>query len=223
MLHRLILGLTLAVSVGTADAHQIWIERQPDGTTQAFFGEYLEELHEKAGGLLDRIPGPVAFLRDRAAPLKLERKEDHFAIAASGNGDVRLIEEGIAPYADKARGGKTKNIFHAKEGRTETAAALDIELVPAAAGSNDLVLMLRGAPVAKAEIAVGGPSLWSKSLHTDDAGRVRLETPWRGRYVVEVVRFEERQGGTGDGAYDRIRHVFTLSFVQDGGLEWKKP
>ena len=47
-----------------------------------------------------------------------------------------------------------------------------------------------------------------------------IATPWRGRDVVEVVRREERPGGVGADAHVRLRHVATLSFVADQGIEW---
>jgi hypothetical protein len=69
-------------------------------------------------------------------------------------------------------------------------------------------------------VKVFGPPRWEKGFRTDDQGRVTITTPWRGRYVVEAVHLEERPGGAGADAHDRLRHVATLSFVADRGIGW---
>ncbi len=81
-------------------------------------------------------------------------------------------------------------------------------------------LKLRGQPLAKAEVKVFGPPKWQKSLRTDDQGHVTLETPWAGRYVIEVVHVEEKPGESEGESYNRLRHVSTLSFVMDQGIAW---
>jgi hypothetical protein len=43
-----------------------------------------------------------------------------------------------------------------------------------------------------------GPPRWEKPLTTDEQGRVPIPTPWAGRYVLEVVHFEEKAGGSGE-------------------------
>jgi hypothetical protein len=50
---------------------------------------------------------------------------------------------------------------------------------------------------------------------------VTLPTPWAGRYVVEVVHFDEKPGG-GEVKFNRTRHVFSLSFVQGDGIRWSE-
>jgi uncharacterized GH25 family protein len=206
--------------VGAAQAHFIWIEHDGDGAAQAYFGEWAEDVREKTGGALDRIKSPRAFLTDRTKTLPLERRADHIAIAATGTGDVRLVEDGLAAREDARAGGRTKTVFHAKAGRRDTQAVLDLELIPVAANASTFTLELRGQPLAKTEVKVFGPPKWQKSLRTDEQGRVTLQTPWAGRYVVEVVHMEEKPGESGGEAYNRLRHVSTLSFVVEEGIAW---
>lgn len=220
MLKTLAIAAGVLLFAGSAQAHFVWIERDGAGEARAYFGEWADDVREKAGGHLDLIKTPQAFQADRARKLAVVRAADHLAIAAEGAGDVRLVEEGLAPREDKRAGGRTKAVFHAKAGRADTRGALDLELVPAAANGNDFVLQLRGAPLARAEVKVFGPPRWEKTYRTDEAGRVRIDTPWAGRYVVEVVHTEERAGGSGEEAYNRIRHVSTLSFVAEQGIPW---
>ena len=54
---------------------------------------------------------------------------------------------------------------------------------------------------------------WSKSFTADDKGRVTIETPTKGFYVLETAVPEAKSGGEGDQAYSRIVYVVTLSFV----------
>lgn len=206
--------------VSAAQAHFIWIERDGDGMARAYFGEWAEDVREKTGAALDRIKSPRAFLTDRTKVLPLERRADYIEIAVAGAGDVHLVEDGLAAREDTRAGGKTKTVFHAKAGRRDTQAVLDLELIPVTANSSTFTLLLRGQPLAKAQVQVFGPPKWEKSFRTDDQGRVTLQTPWAGRYVVEVVHIEEKPGEAGGKAYNRLRHVSTLSFVVEDGIAW---
>jgi hypothetical protein len=44
--------LLLALSE-TAQAHFLWLERDGDGPARAYFGEWIDDIREKTGGLLD--------------------------------------------------------------------------------------------------------------------------------------------------------------------------
>jgi uncharacterized GH25 family protein len=216
-----IAGVLTATAPMPALAHMVWLERDSTGPARAYFGEPGEGVREKSGGALDRIATPLAFHVERGEALPVQRQDDHIAVPAAGAGDVRLVEEGLAPREDRRAGGRTRTVFHAKAGRSETAAALDLELTPLAPEGNEFVLLFRGAPLPKATVTVIAPPRWEKTLRTDDAGRVTLALPWAGRYVVEAAHVEEQPGGAGEAAYDRTRHVATLSFVAASGIPWK--
>ena len=217
-----LLGAAVAVlcTVGAGQAHFVWIERDGDGPARAYFGEWAEDIREKTGGLLDRIKSPRAFLTDPTKTLPLERRAEYLEIAPAGVGDVRLVEEGLAPRDDTRAGGKTKTVFYAKAGRRDVRAVLDFELVPVAANSPTFSLLLHGQPLAKTEAKVYGPPKWEKSFRPDEQGRLTLQTPWAGRYVVEVVYVEEKPGEARGESYNRLRHVSTLSFVVEEGIAW---
>lgn len=222
MFRKLALAAVLTVAALPAQAHFVWLERDGTGPAAAFFGEWDEDVRETsgAGGHLDVIAGPVAFQADKARPLAITRGPDRIEIAAAGPGDVRFVEASIKPRDDKRNGGRTKGMFHAKAGRADTRAALDLELVPLAPEGDRFVLLLRGQPLPKARIKLAAPPKWARELHTDDKGEVAFVLPWAGRYVAEVVHVETVKGGEGDQAYDRIRHVASLSFVTTAGIAW---
>jgi hypothetical protein len=211
--------MTGAMASSAAQAHYIWLERN-GVAVRAFFGEWEGDLREVSGGTLDRITGLTAFGTDRAKTLSVTKEANHFAIKGAGKGDVRAIVD-RAPVDDKANGGKTKTMFQAKEGRADTKPVFDLELVPVMAKGDTFVLMLRGTPVAKADVHVFGPPKWGKELTTDENGKVTIPMPWAGRYVAEIIHVEQTPGGEGEGAYNRIRHVSTTSFTTTKGIAWK--
>jgi hypothetical protein len=206
--------------INTAQAHYVWLEREGEGSAYAYFGEWIDDIREKAGGLLDRIKAPRAFLGASTSPLPIKRHEDKLEIEVKGKGDLRLVENGIPPRDDSEKGGITRTIYYAKAGRSETAAKLDLELVPTAAEGNTMILLFYGVPLAKTEVTVIGPPKWEKHLTTDDQGRIAMPTPWSGRYVLEVTHFETKAGGFENDKFDRIRHITSLSFEQRDGPAW---
>jgi len=150
----------------------------------------------------------------------VKRNDNNLEINAKGRGDVRFVDSSVPAREDKEKGGATKTIYYAKAGRAETAAKLDLELVPATANGNTFVLVFFGAPLPKAELTIIGPPKWEKPLVTDEQGRVTLPTPWVGRYVLEVTHFDEKAGGSGDEKFNRTRHISSLSFVEQQGIRW---
>src|SRR5262245_27676894 len=140
--------------INTAQAHYVWLEREGEGSAYAYCGEWVDDIREKAGGLLDRIKSPRALLGNSTTPLQIKRHEDKLEIVVQGQGDLRLVENRLAPRDDAENGGKTRTIYYAKEGRAETTAKLDLELVPTTADGSTLVLLFYGVPLGKTEVTV---------------------------------------------------------------------
>ena len=217
----LLAAAAFAALAPAAEAHQLWLER--DGSTaRLYFGEPVENQRERTGGLLDRIPAPRIFAgTDGATGLPVQRREDHIeATLPAGAGDVRMIEDGLAPFGRVGAPDRLRAVMLAREGRSETRAVLDLELVPVEPGGNTFTLLLRGQALPRAEVTLVAPPRWERKLRTDAQGRVTFETPWAGRYIAEVIHTEDQPGGTGDAAYARLRHVSTLSFNVREGIAW---
>ncbi|MEX0803712.1 MAG: DUF4198 domain-containing protein [Candidatus Binatia bacterium] len=220
---KLLFFITLLATLSQihyAHAHYVWLERDGNGPARAYLGEWANDIHEKSGGMLDRIKAPRVSLGGGDQALAIKRNENNLEIAVKGRGDLRLVENSMAPRQDKDKGGATKTIYYAKDGRSETAAKLDLELVPTKANGNTFVLLFLGAPVPKAEVTVFGPPKWEKHLSTDDQGRVTVPMPWAGRYVLEVIHFDDQPGGGDEEKFNRTRHISSLSFVQQDGIRW---
>jgi hypothetical protein len=220
MLRSIAVAALIFALIDVAHAHFVWLERDGEGPARAYFGEWIDDIREKTGGLLDRFKAPRAFLGASSDSLPIKRNDNNLEIDVKGRGDVRFVDSSVPPREDKEKGGVTKTVYYAKAGRTETTAKLDLELVPAAADSNTFVLVFFGAPLPKAELTIIGPSKWEKPLVTDEQGRVILPTPWAGRYVLEVTHFDERPGGAGEEKFNRTRHISSLSFTQRSGMRW---
>ena len=213
-------AVTMMFVVSTVQAHFVWVEYDGNGSARAYFGEWAEDVREKTGGALDRIKTPQAFVTSPHDPLSIERRADHLEIAVKGSGDIRLIESGLAPRDSQREGGKTRTVFYARAGRSETVGKLDLELVPTTANGNTFVLLFRGAPLSKTSVTVLGPPKWEKPLRTDEEGRITAPTPWAGGYVLTVAYVEDKAGSTDGEHFDRTRHVATLSFIQPDGQPW---
>jgi hypothetical protein len=210
--------LTLSLAA-PARGHYVWLERDGDGPARAYLGEWIDDIREKTGGMLDRIKAPRVFLGASTEALPVKRNENNLEFQTRGRGDVLLVDDSMSPREDKDKGGFTKTIYYAKAGRSQTAARLDLEFVPTTPNGNTLVLMFHGTPLPKAEITVVGPPKWQKPLVTNDKGQISLPTPWAGRYVVEVTHFDEKAGGASE-KFNRTRHISSLSFVQQEGIRW---
>jgi uncharacterized GH25 family protein len=220
MVQLVISAILLLALSENAHAHFVWLERDGEGPARAYFGEWIDDIREKTGGLLDRFKAPRAFLGTSNDLLSVKRNENNLELNAKGRGDVRFVDSSVPPREDKEKGGATKTIYYARAGRAETAVKLDLELVPTTANGNTFVLIFVGAPLPKAEITIIGPPKWEKPLVTDEQGRVTVRTPWVGRYVLEVTHFDEKAGGSGDEKFNRTRHISSLSFVAQQGIRW---
>jgi hypothetical protein len=81
--------------VPSAHAHFLWLERDGEGPARAYFGEFIDDVREKTGGLLDRFKTPRAFVGASNAPLQVKRNENNLEFAAKGPGDVRFVDKDI--------------------------------------------------------------------------------------------------------------------------------
>src|SRR5918999_1699057 len=135
-----IMLMTLSL-VSFAEAHYVWLERDGDGPARVYFGEWIDDIREKSGGLLDRIKAPRVFLGASSEPLPVKRNENNLEITVKGRADLRLMENSMAPREDKEKGGTTKTIYYARAGRSEVSGKLDLEIVPLKANDNTFIVL----------------------------------------------------------------------------------
>ena len=73
MLHLTSIAILMLSLINTAHAHYVWLERDGEGSAYAYFGEWVDDIREKAGGLLDRIKAPRAFLGANRSTRRCQR------------------------------------------------------------------------------------------------------------------------------------------------------
>jgi hypothetical protein len=100
----LTLMLTVLPPLSSAQAHYLWLEREGDGPVRAYFGEWIDDIREKTGGLLDRFKAPRVFVGPSGEPLPVKRNDNNLEFAAKGAGDVRFVDSAIPPREDKEKG-----------------------------------------------------------------------------------------------------------------------
>ena len=160
LINTVILILAL---IDTAHAHFVWLERDGDSPARAYFGEWIDDIRERTGGLLDRFKAPRVFIGASDEPLPVKRNENNLEFAVKGRGDVRFVDSSVPPREDKEKGGVTKTIYYAKSGRLETAAKLDLELVPTQVNGKTFVLLFSARrwpkPSSRSSVRPSGRSL----------------------------------------------------------------
>jgi len=95
--------------IDVAHAHFVWLERDGEGPARAYFGEWIDDIREKTGGLLDRFKAPRAFLGASNDSLPIKRNDNNLEIDAKGRGDVRFVGSSIPPREDKEKGGHNQD------------------------------------------------------------------------------------------------------------------
>lgn len=211
-----LLGLLSLLQVTIAQAHFIWLEQAED-KTKLYFGEYEGDVREKTGGRLDDIAAPEAMTLDnKTLPVATKRAEDYIAIEGANNQPV-LAHELTMKVKDltKHRYGIVKPMYYARIGTGNAEAvsshALDIQPL----GNNKVRIHLNGQPLAKAKLKVIAPNQWLQELDVDENGEASFNMPWPGSYVLVVVHLEPTKGTYQNDAYENIRHVSTLSVVNN--------
>ena len=81
--------------IPAAQAHFLWLERDGDGPARAYFGEWIDDIREKTGGLLDRFKAPRVTVGASNEPLQVKRNDNNLEFAAKGAGDVRFVDSSV--------------------------------------------------------------------------------------------------------------------------------
>ncbi|GAB3496764.1 hypothetical protein GCM10027399_20130 [Curvibacter fontanus] len=220
LLSRLVAsGLLLAA--GIAQAHYLWIEPAEDGA-RLFYGEAEAALKEGSPGRLDSIQGVRAFAMSASdaatRAVALRRTPGHLALAAPVQAASLLVQEESLPVRDLAANGlgQVKINYYARHGAPATGASqltLDVQ----GQTPDTWTVVYRGRPLAHAKLEVIAPNTWVQEHQTDARGRVRINTPWRGLYVLHVLHVDKTPGEFAGQRYDNLRQHYTYSFVRTAG------
>ena len=200
-------ALLLALS-GTAEAHEIWIERDGDGPARIYLGEPAEPLPSGGDPEFEKLKAPRLLSPAGAAPV---RKAGYLEVEVAA-GDVRATDDTVfAPWGPDDR--KEGVVYHARAGRSDPKAVLRLEITPIRANGTRFVLIRDGKPVPAAKIVVITPDKWSKTLVTDARGELDVPTRERGRYLLSATQKEEGGARLPGGSVAVLHRISTTTFV----------
>jgi len=199
----LLLGIAPA-----AQAHEVWVERDGAGPARIYLGEPAETLPEGGDPEFEKLKAPKLVPGSTAA---LVRKAGYIEIAVPA-GDVRVFDDSVfAPWGEE---GKKEGVaYYARAGRSSTAAALPLEIVPVTANGSDFAVLRDGKPVPAAKITVITPDKWSKSFVAGADGRVALTLREKGRYLLTTNQPEKGDLSVSGGKVATLHHIATTTFV----------
>lgn len=205
-------ALAATMAALPAAAHEVWVERDAGGPARIYLGEPAEIVPEAGDPEFHHLQKPQVVQND-STPIALVRRTNHIEAAMPGSGDVRVRDDSVfAPWksGEKMQGA----IFYARAGRNETAAKLDLELVPVTANADRFTLLFRGKPVPAAKLTIITPDRWQKAFVTDAKGGVEIPTLGAGRYIVGASHTEEAPAKLGGQDVASVVHISTLTFVR---------
>lgn len=205
----------------TLSAHYIWLE-QKGKTAQVYFGEIQEGEREKSPGKLDKMEGVKLFrvtAKGETKEIPLQKKSQYFAGNVAKNSLTIAVNDSVEVQDLTKYGiGVVKPMYYARHGVQNSATAfsptLTLDIMPVAKEKNTFQLFFNKEPLAKVKVNVYAPNTWSKELRSDSEGKFRIETPWKGQYVLEVVYADKITGEFQGKAYTAVRHRVTYTFVK---------
>ena len=221
--HPIALATLLLASLGSAQAHQVWLEND-GGQTQLFFGEFNDNLRETSPGALDKfLATPTLAQQTASGTLQLSgrRNATGFSYNAASQAQT-LFASASYPLIDRSKRNEPALLWVpaarwvATPGQAVAANAQALDLVPTGK-PGQLMVSFNGMALPKTKVQIVAPSGWSREAQSDEQGRVSFALPWKGLYVAEV-HHSHKQGGEAQGkSYGEASYVTTLSFsVEDG-------
>lgn len=197
-----------------ASAHELWLERVGNGPVKVYLGEPDQGVIER-GETIEALAPTTRIISNgsvKNAPLTVQ--PDHLEANVDGNADVRVVNDQVWKPWENDKGERTAALMHARWGRADTKAEMDLELVPVKADSDRFTLMFKGKPLANNEVMLITPENQAQPLETDEQGVVDLAIEGAGRYILAAGYETPADGRTVAGQnVDRLYHGTTTSFA----------
>jgi len=199
---------------GESHAHALWII-PGDGGYKVQYGEPGEGLLEKKDKL--EALGPIQVRDDSGKAVPGVLREDHVSVAMRRGGVT--ASAGEAPlYGEGEHAGRP--IWHARfiadlGQKTAPTPGAALEILPDGADGLSFSVLKGGKPLGGEGVTLISPTGWSKSFKSDAQGKLRIETPWPGLYLLEVGVEEKKPGALKGKPYAKVYNAFTLSFVKE--------
>lgn len=199
----------LALSVaGTAQAHEVWIERGANGAAQIWLAEPEKPIPEGGDPAFSYLKAPKLIPASAAA----QTRGPGYIEVVLPPGDVRAWDDNIfKPWTEDGKAAGA--VYYARSGRAETKALMPFEIVPIAANGTMFVVMREGKPAPKLDVTLVSPERWMLALTTDDKGQVMVPLREAGRYILKAEVKEEGDFTTPAGKVAMLTRITTTSFV----------
>ena len=228
-LARIFSALLLLGSTQLATAHGLWLEQTGDSKT-LFYGEPENGVKEVFPGKLENMKSPEGLVTGadgKRSAIKLVRGATGFALPSSDASRGALAMETGIEVKDWSKSGVgiVKPMYYARFASAPLVSApaeLALDITPSGT-ANRFVVSYQGQPVKKAKVTVIAPNSWTQEHTSDDVGRIAINAPWRGQYVLEVTHTDATAGVFEGKKYDAIRSRTMLTFVQPSGQEPGQP
>ncbi|MEP9402931.1 DUF4198 domain-containing protein [Sphingomonas sp. VNH70] len=193
----------------TAQAHEIWVERDSSGPVRIYLGEPAEPLPPGGDPEFHRLVKPKIL---GAEGIATERRAGHLVAAVPGTGDVRVTDDSVfAPWGEA--GAKEAVVYYARAGRAEPVTRMAYEIAPLRAGGDRFALMRGGKPVPNTKVTIVSPDKWTRVLTAGPDGAITVPVRGPGRYLLSATSEETGQLTTPAGPVSKIYHTATTSFV----------
>lgn len=193
-------------------AHELWLERDGEGPVRVYLGEPDQDVIERGETIAALAPTTKLLAPTQSNELVV--RDDHLEAEVDGQDDIRAVNDQVWKPWENDDGKITAALMHARWGRTELEARMDLELVPVAVNGNRFTLLYKGKPLADTTVMLITPNNQAQEMKTDEQGLVALTMPTPGRYIVAASHETDADGQTVAGqTVDRLYNGTTTSFV----------
>ncbi|MCH7409521.1 DUF4198 domain-containing protein [Belliella sp. DSM 111904] len=222
-----LLLFTFLAFVGSAWSHALWIETDANGQLnikqeiKIFYGEYAEQHIEPIADWYSDVKNFDLWLvtpSGKKQKIETSPLENHYLAYFTPT------EEGLhqifISHEAKDLGGKTLYQFNTtsivKVGNTKNKLNhehlnIDLKLIPH--DKNNFTVYFKGTPEPNVAVELTGPSGWTKVFQSDANGKISLETPWEGSYMLEATKSTKESGEHHENAYESVWRCATFKIA----------
>lgn len=202
------MGAALLVLAGTAQAHEVWVERDGAGPARIYLGEPAEAQPPGGDPEFANLKTPRVLSKASAT---LVRKTG-FLEAALPAGDVRVWDDDVfAPWGDPDK--QEGIIYYARAGRAEARARLPFEIAPATPNGARFVVTREGRAVPGAKVTIVSPARVSTNVVADAKGMIAPRFTEKGRYLLSSAAKDSVEHRLPRGPVTTLHHITTTTFV----------
>jgi len=204
--------ITLFISIIATQmsfAHALWIETSSNGslnkkhTVKVFYGEYAEQAIDPVDKWYSDVKDfDLYLISPSGTKTKLDKKsnidhfESEFIPSENGTYTLSIVHGAKEPYetmrfefssvafvtVGKGQATSTKAPFHLKPNNSNPKVGNDLEI----SVLND------GLGQKETEVIIMGPEGWTKTVHSDENGKISFKPLAVGKYIIEASKTEDK-------------------------------